>query len=335
MASNSQLTTYGGGAIEPLAQTMEKAQAIVDSGLFGDKFEKPAEVLATVLRGRELGLSDMQACTVLYPVNGQISMETKVMEALFKQAGHWFTILESSPNEVKGIVHLRDGREFEHTLTMAECNKARWSHYYHRNSREWKLKPTYAQMPEVMLTWRWKATAIRKYASEVLLGTLSREEVEDLPADTHEIEAQIELKRQEMRWLQEQVATLKEQKALLEDGDEMDGVEPIDQGPDDNGEDYVDGEATEIEDDGDNPGEDPVDWDDPEVRADFANTMQRLGLTDKEVFRALSEAADGVEIERVSDFPGDLGDAELALMQFVKRQAGRDEREPEPQAAMF
>jgi len=209
------LTTYNAPNLPAL---MEQGEMIVKSGIYGQKFSTAAQVVAVMLAGREMGLTPMQAATELYVVNGQVGMSGKVMVALFERGGRqWLRITESSPQRVKGIVHLRDGSEHEHELTMEEAEAAKWSMAYSKQSGSWQPKPTWRQMPRVMLEWAWKRTAIRKHDPGALLGNVVIDDMPELPTDVSELDALIELRREELRMLQAQIGALEERATAIQD----------------------------------------------------------------------------------------------------------------------
>ncbi|MBM3187675.1 MAG: hypothetical protein FJZ90_03025 [Chloroflexi bacterium] len=209
------LTTYNAPNLPAL---MAQGEMIVKAGIFGRKFETAAQVVAVMLAGREMGLTPMQAATELYVVNGQVGMSGKVMQALFERGGQqWFRITESSAERVRGIVHLRDGSEHEHILTYAEADNAKWTQNWSNKDGKWTPKSTWRGMPRIMLEWAWKRTAIRKHDPGALLGNVVIEDMPELPTDTAELDALIQLRREELRMLQAQIEALEERATAIQD----------------------------------------------------------------------------------------------------------------------
>jgi len=199
-----------------LPQLMEAAEMVVKSGIFGARYKTAAEVVAVQLVGREIGLTPMQSVRELYVVHGQVSTSAKVMVAQFERGGRqWLRITEANPTEVCGIVHLADGTEEQHSLTRAECDKARWSMDWDSEKKQWRTKHTWEGMPQIMLEWAWKRTAIRTYDSSSLLASIIFEGEETLPADATDARALLALKREQARMLQDQIAALEERAAAL------------------------------------------------------------------------------------------------------------------------
>jgi hypothetical protein len=127
-------------------------------------FDKPNDMYAAILYGRELGIGPMEAIGQLYLVDGSVSMTAKLMSALIHEAGHVLKI--------------------KATLTKADVTCLRW----HAPSRQMievgvssfsmedakraglKDKPTYKQYPRTMLTNRAISQAARMFYADVISG---------------------------------------------------------------------------------------------------------------------------------------------------------------------
>lgn len=179
-------------AIAPVEQEIERAKQIVASGLLPASIKTPQQALIIMWKGREIGLKEMQSFAHLYVVNGQVAMDTKLMYALYESRGHTASLLESTAEKCTIKFHLRDGREFTYTLTMAEAQAAHWHQNWDKEKNTWVDKPTWKSMPRIMLRYATMRTGIRAYAPSCLFGMLTIDEAESDNAladalDTQEI----------------------------------------------------------------------------------------------------------------------------------------------------
>ena len=161
--------------VKTLDELKEVAIACQRSGIL-PQGTTPEMAMIVMLKGQELGLRPMQSLGHIYVVHGNAALDTKLMVALYKSAGHSYKVIERTEKQVKIKFMLADGREYEHTLTMAEAQKAGWD----RDNKG--VKHTWAKMPLVMLTYRAMATGIRVCAPEVLMGSILKDEALDLAA---------------------------------------------------------------------------------------------------------------------------------------------------------
>jgi len=119
-------------------------------------------MLAVSMWGRELGVGFFTSIYELYLVNGQASMQGKLMLGLVWRAGHKITV---SIEETKSIIHCwrREDGVLEHMgdieFTVEDANRAGLME-----------KGTYQQYPKSMLTWRAVSLAARIYYPDVILG---------------------------------------------------------------------------------------------------------------------------------------------------------------------
>jgi hypothetical protein len=160
-----------------------RAALIVKGGLAPKGLDTPEKVAVVMLKGAELGLKPMQSLSDIYVVNGQASLGTKLLAALFKRAGHDYTLIERTPERVTVRFFMRNGRTYDHTLTMAEAQQAKWPMQWNTQKNTWEEKATWKGMPMVMLTYRALSTGIRMLAPEVLHGMVTDDEAGDPALD--------------------------------------------------------------------------------------------------------------------------------------------------------
>ena len=125
---------------------------------------KPNDMLAAVLIGRELGVEPMEAINSLFLVNGQVTMTGKLMSALVHRAGHELHVKLTSTGSTVTCLR-RD--PYNHELhevgtiefTIEDAERA-----------DLMDKPTYQAYPAVMMGWRAVSQACRIFFADVLSG---------------------------------------------------------------------------------------------------------------------------------------------------------------------
>ena len=120
------------------------------------------DMLAVYMWGRELGVGFWTSIYELFLVNGQSSMQGKLMLALVWRAGHKITV---DIDETSSTIHCwrREEGVLEHmgdvTFDVEDATRAGLID-----------KDTYVKYPKSMLTWRAVSLASRIYYPDVLLG---------------------------------------------------------------------------------------------------------------------------------------------------------------------
>lgn len=127
--------------------------------------DKPQDIHAAILVGRELGIEPMEAINSLYMVNGQVSMSGKLMSALVHRAGHQLRAKLDSKGKATVTAYRRD----PYTHELVEVGSVSFGP---DEAKQAKLdsKETYKAYPTVMHTWRAISQACRIYFADVLSG---------------------------------------------------------------------------------------------------------------------------------------------------------------------
>lgn len=125
---------------------------------------KPDEMLAAVLVGKELGIEPMEAINSLFLVNGQVSMTGKLMSALVHRAGHELHVKMG----IKGAT-VTCLRRDPYTHELHEVGEVSFSQEDAERANLME-KPTYRAYPSVMMAWRAVSQACRIYFADVLSG---------------------------------------------------------------------------------------------------------------------------------------------------------------------
>lgn len=155
------------------------------SGLLGQptvpkRYESVADMIATVLIGREMGLAPMTSLNELFVVNGQVGMSGKAMLALVHRAGHRIDI-KISPTGATAVAHRRDPE----TKELVEVGTFEFTD---EDAERAKLmgKNTYKQWPQVMMGWRAVGLAVRFAFSDVITGALLPQEIVGLEGESYD-----------------------------------------------------------------------------------------------------------------------------------------------------
>ncbi len=126
--------------------------------------DKPYDMMAAVLVGRELGVAPMEAINSLYLVDGQVSMTGKLMSSLIHRAGHQLRVdIKKDRSTVTCLRRDPFSHELDEvgTITFTKEDAARAG---------LEEKPTYVAYPTIMWTWRAISQACRIYFADVLSG---------------------------------------------------------------------------------------------------------------------------------------------------------------------
>jgi hypothetical protein len=160
-----------GGPIASLDEAYRLSQALATANLMPNTLRgKPADVLAILLYGQDLGLSPMQAVQGIYVVNGRPSLSAQTWLALARQRGHRVTVREHTDDRC--TVHFRrgdSGEEHTSTFTYEEAQRANLA-----------SKDVWKQYRRNMLLARAVANGMRFIAPEVALGFNTPDEAEEI-----------------------------------------------------------------------------------------------------------------------------------------------------------
>lgn len=314
-------------SVEVLKNMKAVATEIVKSGLAPKAINTPEKALAVMVKGFELGIGVMQSMSDIYVVHGQASMTTKLMMALYRDAGHRFEVLQKDPNICQVRLFLRDGQVHDHEMTREEATEARFDQQWDSQRGQWKLKQTWEQMPTLLLFYRTMSSGIRLYAPEVLFRTMTRDEAESLTPE-------------ELDAMRVNGAEVIEGKYTIKEGEETHGPydEPTRQK-------RIEDLAAELarlhrlqeeealaqavaetpaQDESDENGTEPLvtgtHWsDDAEQRQTVLQAMNEYELNDRDARRALSQDC-GQEVVRLTDYTKDKKACLTALRLFAKQR---------------
>ena len=152
-------------------QMMELARMLKGaSGLIPEHLRTEGQILATILAGRELGLGPMAAMRGLHVVKGKVGADYSLWVALLKRNGYRVEWTESSAERV--VLKLTDPKGAVH---IEKWDKARA-----QAAGLWNQGQGWQRYPETMLRARAVTSAGRAFAAEVMSGSYSLDELDEI-----------------------------------------------------------------------------------------------------------------------------------------------------------
>lgn len=145
---------------------MQKAEILIRSGMLPVHLKRPEQVVAIMLRGKELGIGYMEALTSLNFIQGKVSSSTQLMLALIYRSGKLDNIemIEGDPAKVvmkrKGMV--------PHTVLFGT-----------KDAQKMGLmgKDNYRKQPTTMFMWRAIAICARRVFPDVVGAVYTPDEL--------------------------------------------------------------------------------------------------------------------------------------------------------------
>lgn len=142
----------------------ERARSFIPKGI-----RDPAELVAVILTGQEMGMGAMTSMRTLYIVNGKVSLSSEGMLAFAIKAGVKPTWVKST-TEVARLRLEREGMEpFEVEWTMDDAKRAGLA-----GKGVWK------SYPRAMLRNRCVSEGVKAYCPDALLGAYVPEEMSSI-----------------------------------------------------------------------------------------------------------------------------------------------------------
>lgn len=162
---------------ETLPEMLAFANTLVKTGFLPVAIKTPAQAVAVILTGRELGLGPMQALRSINIIQGKPALSAELMLALFKSRGGKAVWRESTAT--KAVLWLRhpNGDEHTETFTMDDAQRAGLL-----GKQNWKI------YPKAMLRARCASAGLRAVAPDVSAGIYDPDE---LGADIPPVEVEV------------------------------------------------------------------------------------------------------------------------------------------------
>lgn len=159
---------------ENLEQAMRVADVLSKSGLLPDHLRgKPADVLATMLAGAELGLSMMASFRAIYLVKGKVGFYSDFIVARAMQHPECirFQLVEAESNDTKAtyVAERRNQGSTKFAYTIEQAQRAGLM-----------SNQNYKAHPAAMLRARCASALAKVVFPETMFGIYSRDEVEEI-----------------------------------------------------------------------------------------------------------------------------------------------------------
>lgn len=182
MSNNNHVDTMTGEVVESTAMTvihptqltvidsadslMQKADILIRSGMLPPHLRKPEQVVAIMLRGKELGIGYMEALTSLNFIQGKVSSSTQLMLALIYRSGKLENI-EMVEGDPARVTMKRKGMS-AHKVEFGT-----------RDATKMGLmnKENYRKQPATMFMWRAIAICARRVFPDVVGAVYTPDEL--------------------------------------------------------------------------------------------------------------------------------------------------------------
>lgn len=152
-------------------QMMELARMLKGaSGLIPEHLRTEGQILATILAGRELGLGPMASMRGLHVVKGKVGADYSLWVALLKRSGYRVEWIESTAEKV--VLKLTDPKGAVHV--------EKWDKARAQAAGLWNQGQGWQRYPETMLRARAVTSAGRAFAAEVMSGSYSLDELDEI-----------------------------------------------------------------------------------------------------------------------------------------------------------
>lgn len=168
------LATRDTRAIEPrdFGEAFRMAEVLFNSRMFPKSCPSPEAAMVILLKGRELGISTVQAMTEIHVIEGKVSLSASLMGGLVLSCGaaDYFSCVESTAESATYATRRKGDPTGEHrlTFTVADAQRAGLS-----GKDNWKRHPA------DMLRARAASKLARMVYPDVLAGCYTPDEIED------------------------------------------------------------------------------------------------------------------------------------------------------------
>jgi len=153
---------------------LDFCQYALDSGLLPEAIKSAQDAVLILLKGREMGMSDMEALNTLYIFKRKIGIQGTAMCSVLTRAGIAIETVRSDENGCELIFHRKVGG-------IQLANPVSFSL---KDAERAQLLDTsmYKKWPSTMLYWRAVAMGARRHGADVLGGAYLPEEIEHMDA---------------------------------------------------------------------------------------------------------------------------------------------------------
>ncbi|MEW6731071.1 MAG: recombinase RecT [Acidobacteriota bacterium] len=155
---------------------IEQANILLQSGFLPEDIKRPAQAVAIILQGRELGIGAMAALQNINIIKGKPTISPQLMLALINRSKQLENMEISDDGNKCTVLMKRYGRSpFTVSFSMEDAAKIKTF----EKGAQISLceKYNWRQMPSVMRRWRAIAAAARIVFPDVILGLYTPEEM--------------------------------------------------------------------------------------------------------------------------------------------------------------
>jgi hypothetical protein len=156
---------------------MDLAKTLVESGFLPRAVTKPAQAVAIILTGRELGLGPMAALRSIQMVEGKPVLAADLQLGLFKRAGGHATWKTLTATNAALVLRHPNGDEHEESFTMDDARIAGLA-----GKDNWK------KYPKAMLRSRVITAGLKSLGFEAMAGVYDPEEMETVVVEAESVE---------------------------------------------------------------------------------------------------------------------------------------------------
>ena len=141
-------------------EMMELAKTLLGSGFLPRSIRTPAQAVAIILKGREVGIPEMEALQSIHVIEGKPTLSAELMLALCKRrVGMTAHVMESTDLRCQIKFSRPDNEPHIETFTMDDAVKLGFA-----------KKDNYGKQAATMLRWRCVSKGCRFYAPDALSG---------------------------------------------------------------------------------------------------------------------------------------------------------------------
>lgn len=145
------------------------------SGLLPESINTPQKAMLILLKGRELGMGDLEALTTINVIKGKVELSGTAMCAMLTRAGIAIQTIISNAEVCELIFHRTvSGHAMANpvSFTMVDAKRAGLA-----NGNVWK------SYPQFMLYWRAVSCGARRHGADIIGGAYLTGEISDAPTD--------------------------------------------------------------------------------------------------------------------------------------------------------
>lgn len=146
---------------------MALAKELVTTGFLPMAIKTPAQAVAIILTGQELGLPPMKSLRLINVIQGKPCLAAELQLALFKQRGGRAQWVESDDKLATINLTHPNGDTHTETFTMADAERAGLT----------KKGGNWTTYPKIMLRWRAASNGLKAIAPDILSGVYDPDEM--------------------------------------------------------------------------------------------------------------------------------------------------------------